>query len=259
MASLLPKADLKLRATAVPFAVPGTERAVVAIALGLKQPPLVSRMSDSVEVVTKIFTSDGHERGSDVQTIPITVPAARAEATDSRYEVLARVEVPRPGRYELRLSALSTVSNTRGSVYVDVTVPDFRRDRVSLSGVVLSTLPAPGPVAPPRALNDLTPLPPTAERSFGAGELVTAFVRVYQGGNDKPAPVAMTIRLIDAQDAPVFEHAETLPPERFGAPRAADYQVRLPLEKLAAGSYLLTLDAAINRSTATRQVVVQVR
>ena len=259
MSGIVPKADLKLRATAAAFAVPGAERAMVAIALGVTQPPLSARTPDNVEIIVKAFTADGDARGTDTQVIPITVPAARADATQSRYEVLARLELPRPGKYELRLSGKSSLSGTTGAIYLDVDVPDFRRARLSLSGVVLNVLPAAGPVAPPRGLADLTPMPPTTERAFTPADFVTAFVRVYQGGNDALAPVAMKIRIADAQDKPVFENTETIAPDRFAKDRAAEFQLRLPLANLKPGNYLLTLQGTLGKTVVSRELTFAVR
>ena len=98
--------------------------------------------------------------------IPITVPAARTDSDITRYEVLARVELPKPGKNQVRLSAHSAAADTRGSVYVDVDVPDFRKEKLSLSGVVLNSALPSAPVAPARALRDVVPLAPTSERAF---------------------------------------------------------------------------------------------
>jgi VWFA-related protein len=258
MAGLLPVAGLKLRATAAPFAVPGTERAIIALALGVQQPPQDGRASDLVDVLIRAFTADGEARSSEAQAIPITIPAARRGIDVSRYETLAQIEVPKPGRYEIRLSAHSALSDTRGSVFVDLEVPDFRRDRLSLSGVVVSALPG-APVEPRRALAALMPATPTTERVFAQGSVVTSFVRVYQGGNDRLAPVALAVTVQDSSGTTVVEHAETLAADRFGDARAADYQWRVPLDRLSPGEYLVTLTATLDRHTARRDVVMEVR
>jgi len=259
MAGLLPKADLKLRATAAPFAVAGTEKAVVAVTVGVRQPALMSRTPDNVEILVRAFTADGDTRGSETQTIPVTVPAARGGAEISRYDLLARIELPRPGKYELRLSAHSTISDTRGSVYVDVDVPDFRRDKISLSGLVLNALPGTGPVAPSRALIDLTPIAPTTERTLGSGDLVTAFVRIYQGGNDRLAEVTLQLRILDAAGKAVFAKSEMLDAARFTDTRAADHQFRVPLAGLSAGPHLLTIEATLGKLTVKRDVVFEIK
>ncbi len=150
LAGILPLSALKLRATAAPFAVAGGPTAVVTLAIGVRQLPFVARTPEQIELLVKAFTADGDQRASDTQMIPITVPAARADSDESRYELLARIELPKPGKYEVRLSAHSIVADTRGSVYVDVDVPDFRKEKLSLSGVVLNSALPSAPVAPAR-------------------------------------------------------------------------------------------------------------
>ena len=259
LAGLLPLSKLALRITAAPFAIAGGQKSVVALTLGVRQPAFDTRTRESVEVLIKAFTADGDEKSSETQVVLITVPAAPAGSDLSRYDVLARIEVPKPGKYELRLSAQSSASGDRGSVYVDVEVPDFRKEKLSLSGVVVDAGPGAAPVAPPRMLADVTPVAPTTERAFTATDLVTAFLRAYQGGNDKLAPVTMAIRMQDAAGSIVFRADETLAADQFNADRAAEFRFRVPLAALKAGDHLLTFEAAMGKARAKRDVRLTVR
>jgi len=259
LAGLLPLSALKLRATAAPFPVAGTERAVVTLALGVRQPAFAGRTPEQVEVLIKAFSADGDAKGTETQTIPVTVPAARADEDVSRYEVLARIELPKPGKYELRVSAHSGAADTRGSVYVDVEVPDFRKETLSLSGVVLSHALSAAPVAPARALRDLIPVVPTTERAFAASDPIAAFLRLYQGGGDRVTAVTMKVQIRDAAAKLVFDRSETIGPDRFSAERAAEYQLRLPLATLSTGEYLLTFEGTLGKTVARRDVRFQIR
>jgi len=259
MAGVLPLSALNLRASASAFAVPGSEKAVIALAIGARQPALIARSTETVELLVKAFTADGDLKGSETQTIPLTVPAAPADRDISRYDLLARIEVPKPGKYEVRVSAHSDLSDTRGSVYIDVEVPDFKGAKLSLSGVVVSALATGSPAAPVRALNDLTPVVPTTERAFAASDLVTAFLRVYQGGSGKLSPITMKVRIADAADKSVFSQTDTLDVPQFDDQRSAPYQFRLPIKTLAVGKYLLTFEAAVGKTVVTRDVVFNVR
>jgi hypothetical protein len=71
----------------------------------------------------------------------------------------------------------------------------------------------------------------------------------------------MKVRAIDVNDAIVFEHAETIGADRFGAAdRAADYRFDLPIAKLKPGPYDLTFDAIlVNGKFAHRDVQIFVR
>ncbi len=90
-------------------------------------------------------------------------------------------------------------------------------------------------------------------------DVVTAFLRIYQGGSDKLGPVSMKMQILDAAGKSVFDKADTLAPDRFSAERAADYQLRLPLAQLAPGEYLLTFAAGTSKATARRDTQFQVR
>jgi hypothetical protein len=191
--------------------------------------------------------------------IPITVPAARAGAQESRYDVLARIDLPKAGKYELRLSAHSAETDERGSVYLDVDVPDFSKAKLSMSGVVLDNPLALVPLAPARLLADLVPNPPTAERAFTTADRVSAFLRIYQGGNGRLADVPLTARILDAAGAEVFTQADRLSADRFGAGRAADVSLAVPLQRLSAGEHLLTFEATLDKVTVRRDVVFIVK
>jgi hypothetical protein len=257
LAGVLPMAQIPLRATAAPFKGPGAG-AVVTVALGLRQPGFPARAREQVDLLIRTFTPDGIDYGSQQQLVAVTVPASRDEATPSIYEALARIEVAKPGRYELRLSAHSFTTDTRGSIYVDVTVPDFSKEKLSLSGVVVSALPG-VPTTPARVVADLTPVPPTTARTFSAGDLVTTFFHVYQGGNGRLAAVTLNTRLLDAAGKAVFEKRETLDAARFSDARATDHQFRLPLSGLTSGQHLLTFEAAIGKAVVKRDVVFEIR
>ena len=78
-------------------------------------------------------------------------------------EVLPRLQVP-PGRYEVRLGA-RTADARSGSVYTFVDVPEFTREALSMSGLVLAVTPSVG-AAPAGAYADLLPIVPTARRDL---------------------------------------------------------------------------------------------
>jgi VWFA-related protein len=259
LAGILPSSKLALRVTAAPFAVAGRDTSVVTLALGVRQPAFGERTPEQMELLIKAFSADGDPRGSDSQTISITVPAAKVGVETSRYELLARIDVPKPGNYQFRLSAHSNVTDTRGSVYVDVEVPDFRKDVVSFSGVVMNNALAAVPVAPRRAVRDIVPVDPTSERTFFATDVITAFMRVYQGGSAKLAAVPLAARIVDAKGTSMFNQKTTLPAAGFDANRSAEYQLRLPLATLKPGVYLLTFETTVGKSAARRDVRFQVR
>ena len=145
-----------------------------------------------------------------------------------------------------------------GSVVASVTVPDFAREDVSLSGLLL----AGGPAVPTEgadAFGDLVPVVPTTERLFDSSDTVTVFGRLYQRDR-RPRPIMVTTRVVDASGAVVHEASETVAAERFGAGGAADVTWPLPLATLIPGAYELQVVATLDRErTATRTATFGVR
>lgn len=257
LAGVLPMAQLKLHAAAAPFVVPETGSSSIAVALRLDQPPFGARTPETIELLIKAQSSDGLWHGSDQQTIRMTVPAARNGAA-SLYEVLARIDVPGPGSYECRVAVQSEATDTRGSIFLDVAVPDFDKDAVSMSGVVMSRPIAALPIAPPRLLQDVMPVVPTSDREFAPADVVTAFVRLYQGRGAPAASAIVSMQIRDAAGKLVFDRSDLLPADRFNQ-QAADYQSRLPLATLKTGDYLLTVEATVGKTTARRDVRFRVK
>lgn len=249
----LPRTDIALQVTAAPFALPGRSRAALAIVLGLRQPAPdgVTRAVDNVDVLVNAYDPGGRRRGSDRLRGRVVLRPAPGEA--ARYEVVSRLDLA-PGRYQLRLAAQSSLQGKSGSVYYDVEVPDFTKDALLLSGLVLSATPGVASV-PADRLASLVPVVPTTRREFTTGDQVTAFLRVYQGGRKPLAPVALVARIVDGPGATVFEKTETLAADRFSSARAADYRLELPIATLAPGSHLLTVETTLgDRAIARRDV-----
>lgn len=146
-----------------------------------------------------------------------------------------------PGRYEIRVAVSSASSHRKGSVYTSITVPDFARDPVSLSGIAIAHDQG-GAVLTDEA-NALVPVRPSTERIFAPGQRAVAAVRVYQGGRRRFEPVRVNARILDESGAVILDEGRVLDPETFDDQRGADYTLDLPIDRLAAGEYLLTIEA----------------
>ena len=138
LAGILPKSDLPLQLTAVPFAVPGKKEAGVAVILGVRQPirDTGARTVEKVDLVVRAFDTNGKQFGATNLRADVTI---RADASGlAEYEVLSRIDL-KPGRYQLRTAANVGSLGTAGSLYYDVVVPDFMDAPLSLSALVLSS------------------------------------------------------------------------------------------------------------------------
>jgi VWFA-related protein len=256
MASLLPSNGLSLQVTTAPFAsMTSPGQGTVAFVLHVQMPASADLVAEKLDLMTRVFDPEGKPVTSQQQTATLAL-AAHPEA-ETQYEVLSKLDL-KPGRYEARLSAHSDALKADGSVYTDFIVPDFAKEPLSMSAVVLSEMPGPPAIAK-AAITGLVPVVPTATRAFATTDHVTAFLRVYEGGKTTVAPVRLSLRIVDDHDAEAFQATGPVDADRFGTSRAADYRFDLPLTSLKPGPHLLTVQAALGAATVTRQTVFTVR
>jgi hypothetical protein len=242
---VLPHTDVPLRVSVAPFAVPGKPDSAVAIVLNVQQRSSTDQ-NQPVKVLAAAFDRNGRSVATETQTIAVT--SRSAAGGDTTYEVLSRL-VLAPGRYEIRV-ALDAGRDQHASVYTYVDVPDFAQQPLSLSGIVLAISPAVGS-APADAFRDIAPVIPTARREIARTGRATAFVRVYQDAKAAALPATVTARITDTADHVVFDNVTELAADRF-TNHAADYLFEIPVERLASGEYLLTIDAAQGERVARR-------
>jgi hypothetical protein len=244
LSGLVPLADEPLRVAVAPFAASkraarGVSQESVAVMLGLELPSAAPRGADeTIALETRVFDGEGRVQ---IDTRRRELRVSAAARGSGRYEVLSTLSLE-PGRYNLRFSSQSAARNKSGSVFTDVIVPDFGKDPLSLSGLVLGVEP---PIATTRRneFASLLPIVPTTRRDFGLGERVTAFLRVYWGGDEAGQPVGIQARIVDATNTVVFERQSSAAPQTAASPRSADVRIELPLVGRRIGEYLLTIEA----------------
>ena len=94
-------------------------------------------------------------------------PETRERVKSFGVRVNPRISLP-PGRYHLRIGARDEVAGMTGTVFYDLEVPDFRKEKLMLGGVVLAS--ASGQqtpsIQPDPVLSKMMPAPPRAGASF---------------------------------------------------------------------------------------------
>jgi hypothetical protein len=264
IAAALPKSDFPMEVSVAPFAG-ANRKADLAVVLAVMQPAGASRRESRrpLEMMGRAFNPENMREPVDVMIRSFNPESGKAlgtwrqrmhvlwnptDAASGHYEVMSRVPAT-SGRYELRLG-LQTGDGRTASVYSYVEVPDFARESLSLSGLVLSATPSPR-MAPKDAFAGLIPVTPTARRVFQKTDRVTAFLRVYQGGSHPLVPVTITTRLVDSTNAPVGDGVRNVDVTSFSKARSFDNQFDLPV-RLPRGEYLLSADVAAGGKTVQR-------
>lgn len=249
LAGLVPVRGVPLSITAMPFASELAGSSVgVAVALVMPAP---ADGADDFDALIKAFTFDGVLK----QTKSLHVhaePRRSAAGADRQIQVVERLDIP-PGRYQLRVGVTSAVRKASGSVYLDLDVPDFNKDPLSLSGVALTSS-HDKPVLSVEAQTRMPPAVPTTTRAFDKPANVIGFIEICQGGAAKVSQTIVDVTIRDDREQVVFKQNGTIEAVAFDAAHRAPYRIALPLAKLAPGEYLLTFDVRIPTAAAKRDV-----
>ena len=252
LASVVPARDVAMQVTAAPFVVPGKRDSTMAMVLAVREPappPGEKSTRTNVDVLVGAYGPDGRRFGS--QRLNAVIQLRAESGATVQYEVLSEMRL-RPGRYQLRFAAESSLHGKSGSVYYDVDVPDFSKDDFAVSGLVLAAVPSVA-VAPRDAFAKLIPVVPTSRRNFWKVDQVVSFLRLYQSGKTT-APVKVNLAIRDWNDRAVFQHSELIEGASFMQTRSADYRVQLPIATLEPGPYVLTIEADAAGKTRRRDV-----
>jgi VWFA-related protein len=254
---LLPKTGLQLSAVAMPFASRDASGHTVFVALNVQQTKIEPAPTgpEHVEIFAGAFDREGRSPGWLRQAVDVGAPDASSGTL--QYGAVSVLRL-RPGTYEIRVGAEHREAARTGSVYTYVEVPDFAKEPLSMSAIVLGGGSA-TVVTPTDDFGDLIPFVPTSRRVFARTETVPVFARVYQGGEGAMSPVAARVRVVDAAAKGVFGGGTTLPLEEFDVNRSAPFRLDVPLQRLVPGEYLLTLEATLGTRNARRDVRFTVR
>ena len=166
------------------------------------------------------------------------------------------------GRYQLRVGARNPVSGKTGTVFYDVVVPDFSKDPLMTSGLLVSSLP--GPTSPDVLTPQRDPVsekllgaPPTSRRTFAQAETLAWMAEIYDNSLPKqPKQIDVSARLIDEAGRDAFASRDLLANGEGGAPKwqTFGYTGRIPLKDIRAGAI-----PAPNRSAGPQRRVAATR
>jgi VWFA-related protein len=205
----------------------------------------------------------------------VRVAASSAERNGS---VVVDVEVPDFSEEPLVMAGLSLASQAEpnrptlrpGALKRSATRPRQCRSHVCPSTVVFESPLAPwlATASPPDALllREVLPTPPTTSRDFPPDDTLTIFTEVYdntgRARRDPPYTIDLTARIVGADGDVLRVVSDSRPARATRRPSGGHgFTLRLPLERLAAGQYVLQLEAAATGRephTVTRSIPIRV-
>ncbi len=266
--SPLPMSALPLATTAAVFKGPEGKGAVVLSTLiGARDLELVEKngtFNNDLELVTTVADYGGKTFPGDRATLTLalkadSVPRLRAGG----FRILNEIDLP-PGRYQLRTAAREGNTKRAGSVIFDVDVPDFTKDKLSISGIALtSATSSVVPTARPKdPLAKMLPGPLTTYRDFVVGDELALFVEIYDNSSKAAHKVEIEASLKSEGGQSVFTTREERDSsELAGGPGGYGFTTRVPLKDVAPGLYVLRVQGTSridDRPQVARETIVRV-
>jgi hypothetical protein len=248
---------LPISVSVAPFAA-ARDGASVQVALRITLPanaPVLS--TDEEDLLLRAFTIDGRSVAQAHATthVPVISRAITGDQPRVQQASTSLQMTLAPGRYALRIGVRSVTTGRVGSVYTDVTVPDFFNESLSISGTVLMASGSTFILRP----TDLSMIAPIVARTFARDDQVQAFLRVYRGASAPAADATLRAQIVNSEGRTVFEQHDRLPVAAFANGQSANYFLRLPFDTLKPGRYCLTIDATSGPSAARRDVIFGVQ
>jgi VWFA-related protein len=261
----LPTGGVPLQMTAAAFRQ-ANRRASIAVVLETLGADLLwqnEALAAPLELTAAALDRRGAIKTGDVETLRLSRSDTTTRVKQYGLRWLARLDDLKPGRYQIRGAAANGTSK-QGSVWYDIEVPDFGKDPLTMSDVMLASAAAMlrPTLRPDKLLEDALPGPPTTLRQFPEGGSVAVYAEVYDNQLDRPHDIEWTVVVAGEHGDVVYRTAET---HAAGELKASGGVVRvkvgIPLVTIPPGNYTLTVDArqTVNRSiSAGRAVPFQV-
>jgi VWFA-related protein len=246
--SPLQTSGLNVSLFAAPFKGP-VPNATLAIVAQLKGTDLTfvekgGTFTNTVEMSYIIVDGLGKIVTGNRETLQLALkPETLTRVRTQGFRFQARIDVP-PGRYSLRM-AMQESGGRVGSVFADLTVPNFTKEPLAMSGLVVAAAStAQVPTAGSTDLKDLLPTPPTTLRAFTSKDQLAVLAEVYdnQGLQAHAVEISTTLRADEGKT--VFSNTERRQSSELGGARGGyGYMSRVPLTDLAPGLYVLKVEA----------------
>lgn len=268
MSSPIPVAGLVMATTASVFKGADNKGAVVmSTTIAARDLSLVEKngtFNNDLEVAYVAVDQNGKVFSGDRNTLtmnlkPDTVTRLRAGG----FRVISTMELP-PGRYQVRIAAREGNTRRSGSLNYDVEVPDFRKERISMSGLALTSIASSlVPTARPRdPLAKLLPGPMSTHREFVQGDEIALFAEVYEPGGGPAHKVEINLTVKAEGGQTVYQTREERDSsELAGSSGGYGFATRIPLRDIVPGLYVLRVEAQSrvnDRPSVAREAIVTI-
>jgi VWFA-related protein len=205
--------------------------------------------ANKIEVSLYGVNEKGRAMGGTRSLLDLTLrPETRERVKTFGVRVNPRINLP-PGRYHLRIGAREAVAGMAGTVFYDLEVPDFRKDKLMMGGLLIaSNLAQQTPsIQPDKVLEKVLPGSATSRREFSQHDLLAVYTEIYDNIKSTQARhIDLAVRVVSESGKEVFAIRDTL--ENGGvAPKKSweiyGYARQLALKAIPPGRYALRVEA----------------
>ena len=242
--SVVPSSGLKMRLFAVPFKGVSPLASVI-LGVEVRGSDLSLADNQPVELAYAAVDASGSVRAdSDSFTFKLP-PEIKARIKGTGIRVLKRLNLP-PGRYHLRVGAYDVAGGGVGTLSGDFDVPDFEKVPFGMSGLLVSSRAATSTVTArgDPELQKMMSAPPVSLREFPQNDEVSVVAEIYDRSGQAAHTVDISTIIRSADGKAVFEHNDQRASgDAQGPITAFVHTVEVPVSRLGAGSYVLTIEA----------------
>jgi VWFA-related protein len=273
LASPIPQSGLTFTVQAAPFKNTA-DQASIALAIELDgsrlpytEPNAKGMVSNKIELSFFGLSAEGKAQSAAWTELDLTLrPETRDRVTAHGVRANPRISLA-PGRYQIKIGARESVSGQAGSVFYDIDVPDFRKEKLMLGGLLMTTpsVQQTPSIQPDPVIGKLLPAPATSRREFPREDVLALYTEIYDNDTSRQARhIDVRVRLISESGTEVSATRDELtngtagekPWEIYG------YAHRIPLKSLTPGRYVVRVEAAVRGSDAApavREAVITIR
>jgi hypothetical protein len=248
--SPLPVPGLSMQVSAVPFRGKGSTASVAVMVeargSGLQFTERNNRLEGSAAVMIIAATQDGRARWTTRGDLTLRLSReTHTSIATNGVRVLKRLELG-PRQYQMKVAAVDVGGGPeRGSVLYDLTVPDFSKGPLALSGIALASAQASHieTTGSDQGWLKLIKTWPTTRREFRADDELRQYVEVYDNRRRPDHWIGVRVLVQRDSGTGVFEWLETY--DQNGKEFAATRPVMtgIPLKEFEPGRYVLTVEA----------------
>jgi hypothetical protein len=273
LTSPIPQSGLTFTVQAAPFKHTA-EQASIALAIEIDgsrlpfaEPDAKGMVANKIELSYFGLNDQGKALSAAWSELDLTLrPETRDRVTAHGVRTNPRISLP-PGRYQVRIGARESVSGQAGSVFYDLEVPDFRKEKLMLGGLLMTTpsVQQTPSIQPDPVVAKLLPAPATSRREFPRADVLALYTEIYDNDTSQQARrIDVTVRLVSEAGSDVLVSRDELTNGGSGEKpwQIYGYAKRIPLKELAPGRYALRVEAASrgrDEAPAMRQTVITVR